>query len=188
MDHAARIVKLRCATIVVGNGPVSAREVNMGALRSTTVVERLPRAQSAALVQFRPHPRFDVRRDLEIPEDDTPFPATRTGPGRAPTEISFGPFRVIPKRFLLLDGEEQVPLGSRALEVLIVLLERPGELVSKQELIARVWPNTFVDPGNLAVHISALRRALRDGRDGNRFIINIPGRGYSFVASVELYG
>ena len=158
----------------------------MGALRTTTAFERLSRDQSAALVQFRPQPRFDVKRDLEIAENDEPFPATRTGPGRAPTEISFGPFRLLPTRFLLLDGDEQVSIGGRALEVLIVLLERPGELVSKKELMARVWPDTFVDPGNLAVHISALRRALRDGRDGNRFIINIPGRGYSFVDSVKI--
>jgi DNA-binding winged helix-turn-helix (wHTH) protein len=53
-------------------------------------------------------------------------------------------------------------------------------------LMGRVWPNIFVEPANLTVHMSALRRALRDGRDGNRFIINVPGRGYSFVASVEL--
>jgi len=74
-----------------------------------------------------------------------------------------------------------VPLGSRALHILMVLLERPGELVTRQELMARVWPNLFVDPATLTVHISALRRALRDGRDGNRFIINIRGRGYCFV-------
>ncbi|HEY6676775.1 MAG TPA: winged helix-turn-helix domain-containing protein, partial [Terrimicrobium sp.] len=80
-----------------------------------------------------------------------------------------------PAQFLLLEGDNPVRLGSRALEILIVLLERPGELISMQELMARVWPNTFVDPGNLTVHISALRRTLRDGRDGNRFIINIPG-------------
>jgi DNA-binding winged helix-turn-helix (wHTH) protein len=67
---------------------------------------------------------------------------------------------------------------------LIALLKRPGELVSKQELMARVWPNTFVEPANLTVHISALRRTLRDGRDGNRFIINIPGRGYCFVMPI----
>jgi DNA-binding winged helix-turn-helix (wHTH) protein len=60
------------------------------------------------------------------------------------------------------------------LEILTVLLERPGELVSKQELMARVWPNVFVEPANLTVHMSALRRTLRDG---NRFIINVPGRG-----------
>jgi DNA-binding winged helix-turn-helix (wHTH) protein len=101
----------------------------------------------------------------------------------APTsEILFESFRLLPAQFLLLEGNKPVPLGSRALEILIALVERPGELVTKQELMARVWPNVFVDPANLTVHVSALRRALRDGRGGNRFIINIPGRGYRFVA------
>jgi DNA-binding winged helix-turn-helix (wHTH) protein len=68
------------------------------------------------------------------------------------------------------------------------LLEQPGKLVTKQELMARVWPNLFVEPANLTVHISALRRTLPDGRDGNRFIINIPGRGYRFVASIKVPG
>jgi len=90
------------------------------------------------------------------------------------------------QEFLLLESDKPVPLGSRALEILIVLLEHPGELISKQELMARVWPNVFVAPSNLTVHMSALRRVLRDGRDGNRFIINIPGRGYGFVASVDV--
>jgi DNA-binding winged helix-turn-helix (wHTH) protein len=118
-----------------------------------------------------------------------PFFETRTElAGAAATEVSFGPFRLFPTQFLLLEGDRAVPLGSRALEILIVLLECPGKLVSKQELMARVWPNIFVEPANLTVHISALRRMLRDGRDGNRFIINIPGRGYSFVASVAVVG
>jgi DNA-binding winged helix-turn-helix (wHTH) protein len=103
-----------------------------------------------------------------------------------PIEVSFGPFRLLPTQLLLLEGDEPVSLGSRALEILTVLLERPGELVSKQELMARVWPNVFVEPANLTVHMSALRRALRDGQDGNRFIVNIPGRGYCFVASVAM--
>ena len=105
---------------------------------------------------------------------------------QALNEIAFGPFRLLPTQFLLLEGDKPVPLGSRALEILIALLERPGELVTKQELMDRVWPNVFVEPANLTVHISALRRALRDGRDGNRFIINIPGRGYRFVASIHV--
>jgi DNA-binding winged helix-turn-helix (wHTH) protein len=54
-----------------------------------------------------------------------------------------------------------------------------------RELMARVWPNVFVDPAHLSVHIFALRRALRDGRDGNRLIINIPGRGYCFVMPIR---
>jgi DNA-binding winged helix-turn-helix (wHTH) protein len=97
---------------------------------------------------------------------------------------TFGPFRLLPTQFLLLEGNKQVPLGSRALEILIALLERRGELVSKQDLMARVWPDAFVEFANLTVHMSALRRALRDGQDGNQFIINIPGRGYCFIASV----
>jgi DNA-binding winged helix-turn-helix (wHTH) protein len=95
--------------------------------------------------------------------------------------ILFGPFRVLPKQRLLMQGDKSVHLGSRAFDVLIALLERPGELVSKEDLMAKVWPNTFVGPANLAMHISAVRRALGDGRDGNRYVVNIPGRGYRFV-------
>ena len=87
---------------------------------------------------------------------------------QALSEIAFGPYRLLPTQFLLLEGDKRVPLGSRALEILVALLERPGELVTKQELMDRVWPNVFVEPANLTVHISALRRTLRDGRDGNR--------------------
>ena len=161
----------------------------MGVSASTTVFERLPWPKTAALTQFDPEPRPGVSRAVQSSDTGKPFFAKRTQPARAaPTEVSFGPFRLLPAQFLLLEGDKPVPLGSRALEILIVLLERPGELVSKQELMARVWPDIFVEPANLTVHISALRRTLRDGRDGNRFIINVPGRGYSFVASVEVSG
>src|SRR5689334_385301 len=85
-------------------------------------------------------------------------------------EISFGSFRLLPAQRLLLDGDNPVRLGSRALDVLIALVERPNELVSKEQLMSRVWPRTH--PANLAVHMSALRRALRDGGNGNRFFIN----------------
>ena len=64
-------------------------------------------------------------------------------------------------------------------------LERAGELTSNQELSARVWPNIFVGSVNMSVHITKSRGSLRDGRDGNRFIIDVPGRGYSFVASLR---
>jgi DNA-binding winged helix-turn-helix (wHTH) protein len=104
------------------------------------------------------------------------------------TEISFGSFRLLPAQRLLLDGNKPVQLGSRALDLLIALVERPSELVSKEELMTRVWPKIFVDPANLAVHVSALRRALRDGQNENRFLINIPGRGYVFVAPIKVYG
>jgi len=100
--------------------------------------------------------------------------------------IAFGPFRLLPTQQLLLHEDVPVPLGSRAMDILIALVERAGELVTKEELMARVWPNTFVAPANVPVQLCALRRALGDGRDGNRFVINIPGRGYRFVAPVTL--
>ncbi|MCS3691166.1 winged helix-turn-helix domain-containing protein [Bradyrhizobium elkanii] len=148
-------------------------------MRSTAAFGRLER--------FHLEPELDVGRAIQRPEAASPLLEKRTErAGATPTEVSFGPFRLLRAQFLLLEGDEPVPLGSRALEILIALLERHGELVSKQDLMARVWPNVFVEPANLTVHMSALRRALRDGQDNNRFIINIPGRGYCFVASVAM--
>src|SRR5262245_58356674 len=100
--------------------------------------------------------------------------------------ISFGPFRLLPAQQLLLEGESPIRIGSRALEILIALVERPGELVTKNELMARVWPNTVVEEGNLKVHVSALRRALGDGQPGRRYLATVPGRGYRFVAPIQV--
>ena len=99
--------------------------------------------------------------------------------------FSFGRFRLLPARQLLLEGETPVRLGGRALEILAALVERPGELVSKGELIARVWPNTVVEESNLKVNVAALRRALGEGQPGHRYVTTVSGRGYRFVASVE---
>jgi DNA-binding winged helix-turn-helix (wHTH) protein len=141
------------------------------------------------LAQFHSESGLEARRAVQTPDTDKPFPEKGVGSaGAAPAKISFGPFCLLPTQFLLREGAKPVPLGSRALEILIALVERPGELVRKQDLMARVWPNVFVEPANLTVHMSALRRALRDGQDGNRFIVNIPGRGYCFVASVDVSG
>src|SRR5258708_25593383 len=106
--------------------------------------------------------------------------------GAAEALILFGPFRMLPKQRLLMQADKPIHLGGRAFDVLIALLERPGELVSQEELMAPVWPNTFVGRANLAVHISALRRARRDGRDGIRYVVNIPVRGYRFIAQVTI--
>ncbi len=98
----------------------------------------------------------------------------------------FGPFRLAPAERLLEKAGVAVPLGGRALDILIVLLERPGEVVSKRELIQRVWPDVFVDEGSLRFHIGALRKALGDGKSGARYVTNVPGRGYCFVERVSL--
>src|SRR5215471_11097204 len=84
--------------------------------------------------------------------------------------FSFGPFSLLPGQQRLLEGETPVRLGSRAMEILATLVERPGELVSTGELIARAWPNTTVADGNLKVHIAALRKALGEGKPGHRYV------------------
>ena len=99
---------------------------------------------------------------------------------------SFGPFQLYPTQQLLCEGETRIPLGSRAINLLIALVDRAGELVTKDELIALVWPNLFVEEANLRVTIGQLRRALRDGQSGNRYIATDAGRGYRFVAPVNL--
>jgi DNA-binding winged helix-turn-helix (wHTH) protein len=112
--------------------------------------------------------------------------SVRTNSNAAATVILFGPFRLLPAKRLLLEGNERVKIGSRALEILIALVEHHGELLSKNALMERVWPDTTVVEANLSVHIAALRRALRDGSDGNRYLVNMPGRGYRFVVPVAL--
>src|SRR5262249_14135209 len=121
-------------------GRLDEREVSMRASESTTAYGRLPRPQGPALAQFHSDPALHMRREVHTSDADERFVATRnTEPARAtPIEISFGPFRLLPTQFLLLEDERPVSLGSRALEILTVLLERPGKLVSKQELMARV--------------------------------------------------
>ena len=100
--------------------------------------------------------------------------------------FSFGPFNLYPTRRLLLKGPKPVRVMSRAMEILIALVERPGELLSKRQLMEIVWPDTVVVEANLAVHVAALRRALGDRNGENRYIINTPGRGYRFVAPIKL--
>lgn len=98
---------------------------------------------------------------------------------------SFGPFCLLPAQQLLLEGETPVRLGSRALEILIALVEHAGELVTKGELMARVWPDTFVEEGSLRTNVANLRRILGDGQPGRRYLATVSGRGYRFVAPVE---
>ncbi len=109
-----------------------------------------------------------------------------SSPLPVPTEhaITFGAFRLLLPQRLLLQGNERVRLGSRALETLVVLVEQPGKLISKKVLMQRIWPDMIVAEGTLRVHVAALRKALGDGRFGIRYIENITGHGYRFVAPV----
>src|SRR5216683_1127506 len=98
--------------------------------------------------------------------------------------IRFGPFELNAAERSLKKAGHVIPLGGRAYDILIALLESAGEVVGKAELIARAWPDVTVEEGSLRVHLSALRKALGDGQFGSKYIANIQGHGYSFIAPV----
>jgi DNA-binding winged helix-turn-helix (wHTH) protein len=99
-------------------------------------------------------------------------------------KLGFDPFELsIGERLLRRDGQV-VPLGDRAFDILSYLADRPGQVIAKQELIDHVWSGVTVGEGSLRVHVSAIRKALRDGQFGNRYIANVTGRGYSFVGTI----
>ncbi|NCE88311.1 winged helix-turn-helix domain-containing protein [Pseudomonas sp. Q1] len=100
--------------------------------------------------------------------------------------VHFGPYRVYPGQRLVLEADQPLRLSRRAMDILLILLEHAGDLVSKQQLIARVWPNSVVEDINVRVHIAALRKALGDGQAGQRYIVTVAQRGYSFVAPYSL--
>ncbi len=97
----------------------------------------------------------------------------------------FGHFRLdVEDRLLLRDGES-VPLTPKAYDLLLTLVKRQGRLLEKDELLKLVWPDTFIEEGNLSYNISLIRKALGDGENGLKFIETMPKRGYRFVAEVR---
>lgn len=102
-----------------------------------------------------------------------------------PQAWQFGAFKLLPTQRLLLDGDAPVRVGGRALDLLIVLVGAAGKVVGRDELMASVWKKVVVDDGSLRVHVAALRRALGDDGETRRYIVNVPGRGYSFVGEVS---
>jgi len=99
--------------------------------------------------------------------------------------IAFGSYRFLPRKRLLLRGNEQVRLGSRAIDILGILLERAGEIVSSAEIMSRVWKDTRVEGATLKVHIGLLRKALGELGGRSEFIENVAGRGYRFLAPLQ---
>src|SRR5580704_15935113 len=102
--------------------------------------------------------------------------------------MSFGSFELVARERLLKKDGVPVELGARALDILIALLASPNEVVSKKDLLARVWPDVTVEASSLRVHVAGLRKALGDGRCGARYITTLAGRGYCFVAPVSRSG
>src|SRR5215469_2838453 len=96
--------------------------------------------------------------------------------------VAFGPFRLFAAERLLEKDGAPVDVSGRALDILIVLVQRAGNIVTKDELFSQVWPNIAVHDSTLRVHIAGLRKALGDGHRGVRYVVNVSGRGYCFVA------
>jgi DNA-binding winged helix-turn-helix (wHTH) protein len=135
--------------------------------------------------------RSRQRRQLSLDRSSSTARSVSIGDGRSPLvqaqvvvlqAFSFGPFRIAPHARLVERDGSTTPLGSRAFGLLCVLVSRPGEVVSKGELMAKVWPDVTVAESSLRFHIAQLRRALGDGQEGERYVTNVPGRGYCFVA------
>jgi len=102
-----------------------------------------------------------------------------------PKAFAFGPFHLIPDQQSLQEGDRLVRIGGRAFDLLTVLVERHGEVVSRSELMSRVWPGLVVEETNLKVNIAAIRRLLGDGPDPPRYIATVVGTGYQFIAPVR---
>ena len=108
-----------------------------------------------------------------------------TASSQAEGDISFGPFILRVKERLLTREGARVEVGARALDILIALISEPNEIVGKNDLMARVWPDVTVDEGSLRFQMASLRKALGDGKGRARYISTVVGRGYCFVAPVS---
>ncbi|HWM89830.1 MAG TPA: tetratricopeptide repeat protein [Thermoanaerobaculia bacterium] len=100
-------------------------------------------------------------------------------------QYRFDGFLVDPVRRRLVRDGETLPVTPKALSILLVLIEHRGEVVDKEELLRRIWPETFVTEANLTQNVSALRKALGERANEHRYVVTVPGRGYSFVAEVN---
>ena len=116
--------------------------------------------------------------------DGLPKIEDRTSPAATDATLVFGQFRVLPRQRQLLAGGVPVELGARAFDILMVLIEADGALVTKDELQSRVWPGIVVAPDNLKVQICELRKALGEDRD---FIRTEFGRGYRFTGPISSF-
>ena len=121
---------------------------------------------------------------LSAPTESTPRENAGDAGAIADDVISFGPFRLFAAQRLVERAGSPLHLGGRALDILIVLTEQAGKVVSKHELMARVWPGVTVDEGCLRVQLASLRKALGDGEAGARYVATLSGQGYCFVAPI----
>jgi DNA-binding winged helix-turn-helix (wHTH) protein len=157
--------------------PSDVRDHGVGPTERNVRFDRDQKAAKASLVTASSIPHSKRER---TPGADESMPGVLVNWQK----LRFGSFELsIGERRLRRDGQV-LPIGGRALDILIYLAERPGEVIAKQELLDRVWLGITVGEGSIRVHVSAIRKVLGDGQFGNRYIANIKGRGYSFVGII----
>src|SRR5579862_1788384 len=98
----------------------------------------------------------------------------------------FGPYRLDPEKELLLREDETVPIAPKAFQILLVLVRHNKQVVTKDDLMKNVWPDTFVEEANLSRNIFLLRKALGESPQYHQYIVTVPGRGYRFAEDVQL--
>src|SRR6202051_3397518 len=128
--------------------------------------------------------RLGFARMIEHPDKHTRSMPRAMADDDVHRNLQFGPFELSSSERVLRRDGVMLPLGGRALDILIYLAEGPGEVIAKQDLINHVWSDVTVEEGSIRVHVAAIRKALGDGQFGNRYIANIKGRGYAFVGTV----
>jgi DNA-binding winged helix-turn-helix (wHTH) protein len=131
---------------------------------------------------MKPPHAIATPRPKPMDHNGSPIVSGRVSPVITDAAIEFGRFRVLPRERRLLAGGEPIELGARAFDLLMVLIEADGALVTKDELQNRVWPGIIVGQDNLKVQIAALRKALGQDRE---FVRTEHGRGYRFAAAVR---
>src|SRR5919108_6494357 len=108
--------------------------------------------------------------------------------GKSRRSYSFGEFRVDAQERLLFKADREIPLTPKVFDTLLVLIENCSHVLTKKELMEKVWPDSFVEENNLAQNISILRKALGESKEGEHYIQTVPKRGYRFVADVSSTG
>ena len=98
----------------------------------------------------------------------------------------FGPFRIDPEKDLLLRDDESVPIAPKAFQILLVLIRHNKQVVTKDDLMKTIWPDTFVEEANLSRNVFLLRKALGESPQDHQYIVTVPGRGYRFAGDVQL--
>ena len=121
------------------------------------------------------------------PEEDSAPDASAFARGNIVSQpiYGFGPYQLDASRRRLQRDGEVVQLTPKAFDILLALIEGRGEIIGKDDLMKRVWPDSFVEDGNLTYNISVLRKALGERTGENQYIVTVPGRGYQFVANVS---